>query len=183
MRVIAGELRGRRFRAPPGDLTRPTSDRVRESLFNLLGPLASGVRVLDLYAGSGALGIEALSRGASHATFVERARSAVVALRGNLKDLGLARRATVIPREALVGLAAAAGPFDHIFADPPYDAGDAAEIVMRASRALAPGGVLSLEHASSDPAPEPPEGLALWKSRRYGGTCVSLYVRSPEESS
>ena len=100
MRVIAGTRKGHTLVAPRGTDTRPTSDRVRENIFNLAGPL-EGAKVLDLFAGSGALGIEALSRGAAHATLFEKAKPALDAVRGNLKDLGLEPRATVVPGDSI----------------------------------------------------------------------------------
>jgi len=182
VRVIAGTLRGATIFAPPGRATRPTSDRVREALFDLLGPVAPGARVLDLYAGSGALGIEALSRGAAHATFVEIGRRARQALQRNLEKLRLTGRSRVLAVDAASPVALRDGPFDLVLADPPYGAGVLADLPGRVAAALAPGGVLALEHAATDPPPDPPETLALWKSRRYGGTMVTLYVRDPEET-
>ena len=118
MRVVAGELRGRRLKRPPG--ARPTADRVREAIFSILGAV-EGMRVLDLFAGSGALGIEALSRGASEAVFVERDARAAAVVRSNLADLGL--EASVQARDALGFLRDPGGgaPFDLVFCDPPYD--------------------------------------------------------------
>ena len=120
MRVVAGELRGRRIEAPPGTGTRPTTDKVREATFNALGSLdvVRDALVVDLYAGSGALGIEALSRGAAHCTFIERDRTAIRTLRENLTSLGLDDRAKVVPGDAFVfakGVTA-----DLVLADPPY---------------------------------------------------------------
>jgi len=181
MRVIAGALRGRRFQAPPGMDTRPTRDRVRESLFDLLGPIPEGAAVLDLFAGSGALGIEALSRGAGAATFVERDRAARRTLRVNLAALGLSDRAAIVRGGAEDGAWRARGPFDRIFADPPYAAGWGERIVEAARATLRPGGILALEHAAADPPPEAGEGLSVWKSRRYGVTTLTLYERTAEE--
>lgn len=120
LRVIAGAHKGRRLQTPPGSSTRPTSDRVREALFSILGDVR-GLRVLDLYAGSGALGIEALSRGAGEAVFVERSRRAAETIRANLTRVG-APAASVRAEDALAYLAraAAGAPFDLVFADPPY---------------------------------------------------------------
>ncbi|HMB70850.1 MAG TPA: 16S rRNA (guanine(966)-N(2))-methyltransferase RsmD [bacterium] len=182
LRVIAGELRGRRFGAPPGRDTRPTSDRVRESLFDLLGPIPPEARVLDLFAGSGALGIEALSRGAAGATFVESARTALAALRANLEALGLADRATVRAGDALVGPEPPGGPFHRIFADPPYGAGAVGAALVRAAAWLTDDGIVALEHGVREAVPEAPEGLALWKTRRYGDTVLSLFARTTEGS-
>ena len=119
MRVVAGAYKGRRLQAPRGPRTRPTADRVREALFSILGDV-SGLHVLDLYAGSGALGIEALSRGAAAATFVERDPGAVAAIRHNLEAVG--SQAEVRRQDALRFLGAARGAFDLVFLDPPYDA-------------------------------------------------------------
>jgi 16S rRNA (guanine966-N2)-methyltransferase len=118
MRVVAGAFKGRRLQAPRGTRTRPTADRVREALFSILGDV-NGQRVLDLYAGSGALGIEALSRGAAAATFVERDAKALAALGRNLEAVGV--EADVRRQDALRFLTAADGTFDLVFVDPPYD--------------------------------------------------------------
>lgn len=125
MRVIAGTFRSRPLQAPEGLATRPTSDRLRETLFNVLAPRVEGARFLDLYAGSGAVGIEALSRGARQAVFVERAASAVKVLRGNLERLRLTAGFHVhagTVSSFLRGPRAGAGEFDVVFLDPPYDA-------------------------------------------------------------
>lgn len=180
LRVIAGDLRGRRIRAPEGEATRPTSDRVREALFNLLGPVARGARVLDLYAGSGALGIEALSRGAGRATFVESDPRTRRVLEGNVAGLGLGRRARVEGGDAAAASAYAAGPFDLVLADPPYGTVDLETLLLRAGAALAPGGIVAVEQAAGGELPRAPETLALWKDRRYGSTRLTLYVRQEE---
>lgn len=179
MRVIAGRLGGRRFDAPSGRATRPTTDRVREALFAVLGEL-DDARVADLYAGSGALGIEALSRGAAHATFVESSRAALTVLRSNLRQLGLEARSRVIasPVERAGPALAAAGPFDLTFADPPWQNLQAAiAALQRALSAVppAPGARLALEHPAREPSPECP-GWELLDLRRWGDTAVSLYT-------
>ncbi len=181
--MIAGELRGRRFATTPGRTTRPTADRVRESMFGLLGSTPEGARVLDAFAGSGALGIEALSRGATHVVFVESARPALRVLRANLAALNLAARSTVRAGDALEIPEPGSVLFDLVFADPPYTEGLEPRIVVGAASRLSPGGVLVLEHSSRTAAPAPPEGLAIWKARRYGDTTLTLYVRVAEESS
>jgi 16S rRNA (guanine966-N2)-methyltransferase len=117
MRVVAGEYRGRRLQAPRGTSVRPTSDRVREALFSILGDI-EGLRVLDLFAGSGALAIEALSRGAASATLVENDRAALDAIRANLAPLEGAN-AEIVRADALAWLGGRRGPFDLVFADPP----------------------------------------------------------------
>jgi 16S rRNA (guanine(966)-N(2))-methyltransferase RsmD len=155
---------------------------VREALFDLLGPVRAGGRVLDLFAGSGALGIEALSRGAGHAVFLESDRRARKILHENLAKLELAARSTVMADDVLACAAARFEVrFDLIFADPPYEARLGGAVVERFTAALAPGGVLALEQAAVVPPPEPTALLEIWKSRRYGGTLVTLYRSSAEE--
>lgn len=179
MRVIAGTLGGRRLRAPRGLATRPTSDRVREALFMALEPLA-GLRVVDLFAGSGALGIEALSRGAAFADFVEPAREARRALAGNLAELGLAERARVWPLALPRGLARIEGPLaaaDLVLADPPYGGGPARETLaaLGAPGVLPAGARVVLEHHRRDGAPETSGRLVLERRRAYGETEISTY--------
>jgi 16S rRNA (guanine966-N2)-methyltransferase len=177
MRVIAGRLGGRRLAAPRGMATRPTSDRVREALFSALGDLA-GAAVLDLYAGTGALGIEALSRGAARATFVESGRQALAALRQNLAALGLegAARVVALPVERAVTTLPAEA-YDLVLADPPYAAIGAVPRVIEAllrAGALAPDGRVVVEHAARDAAP-PVAGLVARPTRTYGDTALTLY--------
>jgi 16S rRNA (guanine966-N2)-methyltransferase len=148
MRIIAGEWRGRAIEAPPGRGTRPTADRVRESLFSMLASRLGSfedLRVADLFAGSGALGLEALSRGAASATFVEANRDAAAAIRRNADKLGASGRVTVITRSALT--LPKSQPFELIFADPPYAAGSGSAVVRSIIDAdwLASGGWLSVE--------------------------------------
>ncbi len=157
MRVIAGALRGRVLSAPPGDATRPTGARVREALFSILADV-SGHKVLDLYAGSGALGIEALSRGAASAVFVESSRPALQCLRENLGKLGLAGVSTVLGRraEGCESELGRHGPFDLVLCDPPWrDVEAAATLLSELCRRglFAPGGRVVLEHAAKQPPP------------------------------
>jgi 16S rRNA (guanine(966)-N(2))-methyltransferase RsmD len=183
MRITGGTFRSRAIRAPRGQATRPTSDRVREALFGILGSAGAveGARVLDLYAGTGALAIEALSRGAADAVLVESGREALVALRANLATLGLEARARVIAADVREGLRrlASAGPFDLVLADPPWalvDAGDAPHALsqLAASRLVAVDAVVVLEHAARSQPPEI-EGLARGETRRYGDTALTFY--------
>jgi 16S rRNA (guanine966-N2)-methyltransferase len=179
-------LRGRRLRAPKGDATRPTSDRVRESLFAWLPDLAEAA-VLDLYAGTGALGIEALSRGARSAVFVERARPALAALTGNLADLDLAAATRVVSsdvRAALGRFARESERFDAVFMDPPYGAADALEALETLGSAglLAPEGILVFETARRNP-PGDVAGLRRASERAYGDTLVVCYVTASENAS
>ena len=180
MRVCGGELRGRPLRAPRGRATRPTSERARQGLFDWLGSGVAGARVLDLYAGSGALGIEALSRGAERAVFVERGRDALRELRRNLEDLGLAERGRVIGvpvARALAQLAREGARFDLLLADPPYGRKEAPALAQAGDLVdiLAPGGVLVIERGGREPAGEPGPGLAQRESREYGETVFDRY--------
>ncbi len=175
MRVIAGRYGGRRLTAPPGTDTRPTSDRVREALFSILGARVEGARVLDLFAGSGALGIEALSRGAAEATFVDRAPAAIRALKANLQALEI--EAEVVRADALAALRtarAAAREYDLLFLDPPYrHAERLAPVLTEAIEGLmAPGGSVVSE---SDRRAPLPLDLPLTDERRYGDTLIRIH--------
>jgi 16S rRNA (guanine966-N2)-methyltransferase len=178
LRVVGGRLGGRRLRAVPGRETRPTGDRVREALFAILGGRVEGARVLDLFAGTGALAIEALSRGASSAVLVEQAAPAVEVIRANLDALGLAERCRVRRTRAEAYLRTQRdGPFDLVLLDPPYAAsvGLVAGLLGRLARtALAPGAVVVVEAAARSEAPPWPPGLVPERPRRYGDT--SLHV-------
>ncbi len=173
MRVVAGELRGRKLVAPAGDATRPTADRVREALFSILGDI-SGLRVLDLYAGSGALGIEALSRGAAAAVFVDSSQDAVTAIRHNLSELGL--EAPVQRRDALAYLAAAANgdPYDLVFADPPYDSAlrVGPDLAERLPPILSQDAVIVTESNKRAPLELP---FPLLRERSYGDTRIAVH--------
>jgi len=170
VRVIAGELRGRRIVAPKGTTTRPTSDFVRETAFNLIGPV-DGATVLDLYAGSGALGIEALSRGAGRVVFVDSSRDACRAIGANLESLGL--KATVLCQDAERALATERGPYDLILADPPYDFTAYDRLAPHFARLLAEDGLVVLQ--TSAKAGPLLEGLGTRTSRRYGSARLTLF--------
>ncbi len=179
MRIVAGTHRGRRLAAPPGRATRPTLDRVREALFGLLGPVEGAV-VLDLFAGSGALGLEALSRGAARATFVDRSPRAVAAIRANARSLGLEDRVRVVGRDWRAALAAerAAGRrFGLCLCDPPYSLLPRIAGSLGAALAplMTPGGTVVIEHPSAGPDPEP-RGLEIASriDRTYGDTALSV---------
>lgn len=189
MRITGGVFRSRALRAPKGSSTRPTSDRVREALFSILasaGLLDGGPRVLDLYAGTGALAFEALSRGASSAVVVEQGRDALAVIRENARALDVERRVEILPSNVDRAISRIVGPFAVVFADPPY--ADVrtpafALVLEAASRLVAPGGALVLEHATKDDAPEV-AGLELDRSRDYGDTTLTVYrkpVQHPEE--
>ena len=173
MRIVAGNHRGAKIFAPRGLDTRPTSDRVREATFNLIGPV-DGAAVLDLYAGSGALGLEALSRGAGSAVFVDSDRDACRTIGRNLEKLRLTG-AEVACRDVLRFLAAEARRFDLILVDPPYDVVEsvAVRLATYLPAVLAESGLVVLESSSRIEPELPP--LALRTSRRYGNARVSLF--------
>jgi len=187
MRITGGSWRSRALRAPKGEATRPTSDRVREALFSMLaaaGALDGEPRVLDLYGGTGALALEALSRGARDATVVESAREALAAIRANVDALDAGDRVSVVAgkvERALERLPERA--FGIVLLDPPYALvrdGGFADVLAAAAARVAGGGVLVLEHDASDPPPSIPP-LLLDRSRRHGDTAVSLYT-APEST-
>jgi len=174
-RIIAGSHRGRRLQVPPGSGTRPTSDRAREGLFSSLLSLVDleDATVLDLYAGSGALGLEALSRGAATATLVEDDPIAVQVLRRNVEDTGLP--ATVVEADVSRFLQRPVTPYDVVLADPPYQT----ELDLHAVLPwLDDDGVLVVERATRGPDPEVPEGLVTERSRRYGAATLWYFRRS-----
>ncbi len=197
MRVVAGRLGGRTLRAVPGIATRPTSDRVREALFSILGERVRDAAVLDLFAGTGALAIEALSRGARSAVLVEQAPRAVAVIRANLEALDLGGVATVRRTKAEVylrqrqghgqgqrpaGRAPVDGPFDLVFIDPPYaiPVGTLAGLLARLGQgALAPGATVVLETSSRAEPPPWPAPLRAEATRRYGDTALHLAVVEP----
>lgn len=182
MRISAGEHRGRRLKGPKGTRTRPTSDLLRQAVFNVLGPRIQGARVLDLFAGTGSVGLDALSRGASTATFVEGDRRAVGTLRSNLESLNLAAHARVVTGDALRALKrlqAAGETFDCIFLDPPY----AGDLAARCIEMLAPGTLLSDNGALVAQAfhkARLPDRAGLLRRiwhRRYGESSLTLYAK------
>jgi 16S rRNA (guanine966-N2)-methyltransferase len=177
VRVIAGAYGGRRLRAPAGAATRPTSDRVREALFAILGAAVPGARVLDLFAGSGALGIEALSRGAAAATFVENAPGALAALRANVAAIG-ATGAEIVRADALRWLrAASAGgrQYDLVFLDPPYRRAQALGAPL--SELLAPLLARGARVVTESDRRAPLElSIAPTDERRYGDTLIRIHA-------
>ena len=178
MRIIAGQFRGRPLQAPAGIATRPTADRVREALFSMLASrLGSfeGLRVADLYAGSGAFGLEALSRGAAHATFVDTDRGAAAAIKTNGDKLGVGDRIRILAASALT--LPRSDAFDLILADPPYAAGSGSAVVKAVLQSdwLAPGGWLAVETERGDSVD--PLGLMLEVERDIGRARITLLRR------
>jgi 16S rRNA (guanine966-N2)-methyltransferase len=173
VRIVAGEFRGRRLAAPRGARTRPTADRVREALFSILGDV-SGTRVLDLYAGSGALGIEALSRGAESAVFVERDVRAAAVIERNLASLGLEER--VVREDAVRFLARREGTFDLVFCDPPYDSASrlGGPLAERLPALTSEDARIVTESDKRTPLELP---LPLLTERTYGDTRIAIHAR------
>ncbi|MGH3563143.1 MAG: 16S rRNA (guanine(966)-N(2))-methyltransferase RsmD [Mycobacterium sp.] len=178
-RIVAGAAGGRRIAVPPRG-TRPTTDRVRESLFNVLAARLelTGMTVLDLYAGSGALGLEALSRGASAALFVESDRGAADIIAGNIAALGLAGATLRCGTVSLVLASGTESPVDLVLADPPYDVGaaeiDAVPALLTAGGWASSGTVVVIERAASSAPVSWPDEWAPWPYRRYGDTRLEL---------
>ena len=172
MRIIAGTHRGHRIAAPRGRDTRPTSDRVRENAFNLIGPV-DDANVLDLFAGSGAMGLEALSRGAAAATFVESDRDACRTINANLDKLKL--NATVLCQDVLRAVSGERRTYDLVLCDPPYDY-DHARLLPHLARLVTDDGLLVYESAGREDPPEVP-GLELRTSRKYGAARLTLFDR------
>jgi len=188
MRVIAGSLRGRRLKTPDWDGLRPTSDKLRETLFNILAPRIAGARVVDAYAGTGAVGIEALSRGAREVIFVEHDPRAQALIAGNLAHCGIVTGYNIVRSGALRAFESfddgAFDPFDIIWLDPPYDASDAevTGVLAAAGEALAPDGLAVLERARRRPAPDEAGRLARSRDVVSGHSAVSFYeVRMQKE--
>ena len=175
MRVIAGSLKGRRLKTPTWAGVRPTSDKLRETLFNILAPRIAGARMLDGYAGTGAVGIEALSRGAAHVTFVERDRRAQSLVAENLSLCRVADGYAIIRASVARALAdLGAESFDIMFLDPPYDE-SIADVLAAAGEHLTPDGVLVLEHARRRTTPERPGRLHRTRDVTSGDSALAFY--------
>ncbi len=175
MRVVSGTARGLRLRTPPGDHVRPTTDRVREATFNALGSMGAvhGARVVDLFAGSGAMGIEALSRGAAHVTFVDSSPEALAAVRDNIGSCALQDRAQVVRAEVVDFLSVADDRFDLVIMDPPYALDTWPELL-----AMVHAEVLVIE---SDRPIDPGPDMTVQRQRRYGGTVVTIAAQKDRD--
>jgi len=180
LRVIAGAARNRVLAAPEGHETRPTGERVREAFFSMVQTRLPGSWFLDLYAGSGAMGIEALSRGAAHAVFVDNASKALRVLRDNLKTAGLAPLAAVHHLDAPANLSRLHRPengYDIVFADPPYHFEQYMELLeaLGGTRLVAPDGLVAIEHTIRTEMPDRGGGFQREQTRRYGDSAMSIY--------
>jgi len=181
MRIIAGEKKGFVLKAPRGQATRPTLGRVRESLFNILRLQIAEASVIDLYAGAGALGLEALSRGAAHCVFVERSEPALAALRANVEKLGYQSRAVLVRADVGNWLAkhgaAQSRAFSLVFSDPPYDSGEAQRSLELTARhlPLAAGATVVIQTSPREKLPEEAGDLRLFRVESYGDTVLHFY--------
>ena len=178
IRVIAGQWRGRKLRTPDWTGLRPTSDRLRETLFNILAPRLEGARVVDAYAGTGAVGIEALSRGAAFVTFVEQDSRATTLIESNLRSLGITNRYAIIRAGFAVAVERLAGPFDIVFLDPPYGAAALTDALAAGARLIAGPALLVVEHATRDAAPEKTESLVRTRELTQGDSALAFYRSS-----
>jgi 16S rRNA (guanine(966)-N(2))-methyltransferase RsmD len=180
MRILAGRLKGRRLVSPRGLATRPTADHVRIALMDALAPWLVGARFLDLFAGAGGVGLEALSRGAAHVTFVEADAGAVAALRRNLAALGVSGAARVLRGDvlrALGRLAREGGRFHLVFLDPPYASPLAERVLARLGdgRLLLPPALVVAQHRTKRPLPAEAGCLRAWRTRRFGETTLTFF--------
>ncbi len=180
MRIIAGAAKGRRLAGPPGGATRPLTDRVREALFSSLGALVMGAEVLDLYAGTGSIGLEALSRGAARVTFVENDRRTAGVLRDNVAAVGLG--GDVVTMDVGAYLARAGGAADLAFVDPPYalPLASVLDVLERLEPILADGAVVVVHRRRGDVLPGHLGSLLLSDRRRYGDAELWRFTKEPE---
>lgn len=183
MRIISGDLKGRKITSPVSSATRPTKDRIRGSVFNIIAPNVQGARVLDLFCGSGAYGFEALSRGADHCVFVDNSPECCLSVRKTIKDLSLDPRCTSICMEAneyFVNLSGEAKKFDLVFADPPYNREISKNILLKANQydILNDLGVLVLEHSCLERLPSREGNVSICKQKTYKKISISIFQRS-----
>jgi 16S rRNA (guanine966-N2)-methyltransferase len=179
MRIISGKHKGKRLAAVKKTRVRPTSDRVKESVFNVLREEVAGKRILDLFAGAGSMGIEALSRGAESATFVDASFQSINVLRKNLKNLNLEDKSIVLRLDGLKALRKLEQSFQLIFADPPYLKGFVQKVIdsMAGSEVLEGNGILILEHHKKEAFGFPQEKLEMLKQKRFGDTVISFFLK------
>jgi 16S rRNA (guanine(966)-N(2))-methyltransferase RsmD len=182
MRIIAGEFRGRRIKGPESEKVRPTKDRIREAVFNVIAGEVPGSRVLDLFAGSGAYGLEALSRGAGKAIFVEGGREFSAVIKENIKSLGVEARAKIITKDVFKSLEEVKKEkesFDLVFSDPPYSKGMAKKTLIKINHydILNHSGLLIIEHNIDERLPENEGAVSVFKRKTYGKTVISIYSK------
>jgi len=176
MRIISGQFRGRKLKTLEGMNTRPTADRVKESLFNILNSKVYDSKVLDLFAGSGALGLEALSRGAESCVFVDSSKEAINIIKENIKLCKIEEKSKVINKDYLEVLKSTNEKFDIIFVDPPYSKGIEIRVLENVKNILSDKGIVIIETDQTDITPEEINGLVKYDSRKYGRTIISFYT-------
>lgn len=186
MRVISGSAKGRPLKAVPGNGTRPTTDKVKESIFSIIGPYFDGGKVLDLFAGTGSLGIEALSRGIEQGVFIDLEHKSIEVIRGNLQATGLTEQAEVYRNEAgraLKVLAKREATFDLVFLDPPYKMKNGIELMneMHERGLLAPAATIVLEYESGHDYPQEVEHFVGIRHAVYGETAINVYEYEPQQ--
>ncbi len=175
MRVITGTARGRKLITLEGEDVRPTGDKAKEGMFSAIQFEIEGRRVLDLFAGSGQLGIEALSRGAKSATFVDKNKKALEVVRENLKNTGLSSSATLFNTDSFTFVKTSRETFNIAFLDPPYAKGILQQLLPLTEELIVPGGVIICEHPYGEEMPEELERMKLFKVYKHGKTAVSIY--------
>ena len=181
MRVITGIARGRKLVAPEGLETRPTADKVKEGIFSAVQFELEGARVLDLFAGSGQMGIEALSRGAAHAVFIDSSLRSIRCVNENLRNTGFERQSEVINRDSYDYIKLTAQTFDIIVLDPPYHHSHISNVLPFAAKKLNEGGMIICEYEKEADEPAAPEGMVLRKTYHYGKINVSIFYKPAEE--
>ncbi|MFC1480604.1 16S rRNA (guanine(966)-N(2))-methyltransferase RsmD [Candidatus Omnitrophota bacterium] len=184
MRIIGGKFRGRNIKQPEFETTRPTKDRIREAVFNIIAEKVPASSALDIFAGSGAYGMEALSRGAEKCVFVEKNRLCAVAIKENVKALGLEEYARIITKDAfkaveLLGKGKNKEKFDLVFSDPPYNKSMSRKTLIMINHydILNPSGLLIIEHSTGESLPEAEGHVSLCKQKTYGDICISVFLR------
>ncbi len=175
MRVITGSARGRKLLTLEGDDVRPTTDRIKEAMFSSIQFDIEGAKVLDLFAGSGQLGIEALSRGAKNAVFVDKNRQAIEVVKKNLQSTSLAKNAVVLNTDAETYVTTTKETFSFVFMDPPYGIGVLQKLIPLAERVVSEGGAIICEHPLGEELPEELERMKIYRTYRYGKIGVTVY--------
>ncbi len=181
MRIISGTMRGKKLITLEGDAVRPTSDRVKEALFDILQFRIEGRRFLDLFAGSGQIGLEALSRGAGEAVLVDASRASQQVVEKNLRALGFGDRARLVPMDFSAFLRSGPGMFDIAFLDPPYRTGLLQEALPSVAEHMNPGGIIVCEHPREEEVPEGAGEFSLYRQYRYGKIMLTSYCRPAGE--
>ena len=181
MRVITGSARGRKLQTPPGEEVRPTTDAIKESVFSIIQFSIEGRAFLDAFAGSGQMGIEALSRGAKHAVFLDNSRRSLEAVKKNLAATGLSDRAQVLSTDSLQYLSSTKNRFDLAFLDPPYETGLLQQVLTLVPGVMNKGGIVICEHPANEALPEETGDFKLKKCYKYGKIMISVFSHKEVE--